>query len=120
MDAKQCLACLWLLWAGSTLHAQETVFYKCTDAQGKVSMQNGTPCAPGMKQEERRIGEVKTVPAKSADRKPKTEEPPPAPPQYGEFVQVVQPRVQHTPAAAAAGLPPPPALYQCSTWKGET
>ena len=33
-----------LLLAGQP-HAQETLCYKCTDAQGKVSMQNGTPCA---------------------------------------------------------------------------
>ena len=37
--------------------AQATVFYKCTNAKGEVSMQNGTPCAPGMKQEVKRIGE---------------------------------------------------------------
>ena len=54
---------LLLLCAPLALHAQDqTVFYKCTDAKGQVSLQNGTPCAPGMKQEVRRIGEVKTVP----------------------------------------------------------
>ena len=38
--------------------SQDTLFYKCTNAKGEVSLQNGTPCAPGMKQEIRRIGEV--------------------------------------------------------------
>ena len=54
---------LLLLCAPLALHAQQqTVFYKCTDAKGNVSMQNGVPCGPGMKQEVKRIGEVKTVP----------------------------------------------------------
>ena len=63
---------LLLLCAPLALHAQQqTVFYKCTDAKGNVSMQNGTPCAPGMKQEIKRIGSVRTVPVPAA--KPKAE-----------------------------------------------
>ena len=104
-----------LPWAAQ---AQETVFYKCTDAKGSVSMQNGTPCAPGMKQEIRRIGEVKTVPVPA--KKPKVEEPPEEKPQYGEFVLVGGPAMQRKPAPEAAGLPAPPPLYQCATWKGDT
>ena len=114
------LACLlWLcaLAAPAPALAQETVFYKCTDAQGRVSMQNGTPCAPGMRQEIRRVGEVKAVPAPPP--KPAAADVP-APVQYGEFVQVGGPRPQRTPAPEAAGLPPPPALYQCRTWEGDT
>ena len=98
--------------------AQETVFYKCTDAKGNVSMQNGTPCAAGMKQEIRRIGSVRTVPVPA--KKPKPEEPPPEPKQYGEFVLVGGPNSQRTPAPEAAGLPAPPPLYQCASWKGDT
>ena len=97
--------------------AQDTVFYKCTDARGNVSMQNGTPCAAGMKQEVKRIGEVRTVPEPEA--KPKAE-PPPEKPVYGDFVLVSGPNMQRTPAPEAAALPPPPALFQCTTWLGET
>ena len=111
------LACAMLL-AAHAVHAQETVFYKCTDAKGNVSMQNGMPCAPGMKQEIRRIGAVKVVPVPV--KKPPAEEPPPPPPQYGEFVLVRGPAVQRRPATEAAGLPPPPPLYQCATWEGDT
>ena len=57
------------------------MFYKCTDAKGNTSLQNGTPCAPGMKQEIRRIGSVRTVPVPAA--KPKTEAPAEKP-VYGE------------------------------------
>ena len=97
--------------------AQETLFYKCTDARGNVSMQNGTPCAAGMKQEVRRIGEVRTVPVPA--KRPDAPAPPPAP-AYGDFVLVSGPNMQRAPAAEAAALPPPAALYHCRTWEGET
>ncbi len=67
-----------LLFAAHGVHAQETIFYKCTDAKGNVSMQNGVPCGPGMKQEVKRIGEVKTVPVPV--KKAKVEEAPPEKP----------------------------------------
>ena len=95
--------------------AQETVFYKCTDANGNVSMQNGTPCAPGIKQEIRRIGEVRTVPVPA--RRPPAEAPPSAR-VYGEFVLVSGPNMKRNPAPEAAGQPPPPPLFQCKTWEG--
>ncbi len=97
--------------------AQETVFYKCTNAKGEVSMQNGTPCAPGMKQEIKRIGEVKTVPVPA--KKPVVEAPAEKP-VYGEFVLVSGPNMKRKPAPEAAALPAPPALYQCKTWEGDT
>ncbi|HWS76949.1 MAG TPA: hypothetical protein VN205_01105 [Thermomonas sp.] len=97
--------------------AQETLFYKCTNAKGEVSMQNGTPCAPGMKQEIRRIGEVRTVPVPA--KKPAVEATPAAP-VYGEFVLVSGPNMKRKPAPEAAALPPPPPLFQCKTWEGET
>ena len=109
------LACL-LLIAAHTAHAQQTVFYKCTDAKGSVSMQNGVPCAAGMKQEVRRIGEVKTVPVPA--KKPDVVEAPPEKPEYGEFVMVRGPAPKRAPAPEAAALPAPPALFQCRTWEG--
>ena len=108
---------LLLALAPSAASAQETVFYKCTDARGNSSLQNGTPCAPGMKQEIRRIGEVKTVPV--PEKKPATAAPVEAP-VYGEFVLVSGPNMQRKPAPEAAALPPPPPLYHCTTWQGDT
>lgn len=110
------LACA-LLFAAHGVHAQQTVFYKCTDAKGAVSMQNGVPCGPGMKQEVKRIGEVKTVPV-PAD-KPKAAEAPPEAPQYGEFVMVRGPAMKRAPAPEAVALPAPPGLFQCRTWRGD-
>jgi len=108
---------LLLAFASRPASAQETVFYKCTNAKGEVSMQNGTPCAPGMKQEIKRIGSVRTVPVPAA--KPKAEAAP-APPVYGEFVLVSGPNMKRQPALEAAGLPPPPTLFQCTTWEGDS
>ena len=104
-----------LLFAAHGVHAQETIFYKCTDANGSVSMQNGTPCAAGMKQEIKRIGEVRTVPVPA--KKPVVVEAPEEAPQYGEFVMVRGPALKRAPAPEAAALPAPPALFQCRTWE---
>lgn len=108
---------LLLVLAPRAASAQETLFYKCTNAKGEVSMQNGTPCAPGMKQEIRRIGSVKTVPVPAS--KPVVERPPEQP-VYGEFVLVSGPNMKRKPAPEASVLPPPPALFQCTTWEGDT
>lgn len=106
-----------LLAAPAPGAAQETLFYKCTDAKGGVTMQNGTPCAPGMKQEVRRIGEVRTVPV--PEKRPQAAAPPPAP-AYGDFVLVSGPAMQRAPAPEAAALPPPGPLFHCKTWEGDT
>ena len=106
-----------LLAVAGRAAAQETVLYKCTDAQGNTTLQNNQPCAPGMKQQIRRVGEVRTVPVpqKRADA------PPPLPtPVYGEFVLVSGPNMKRAPAPESAGLPPPPPLFQCRTWEGAT
>jgi len=113
------LLALLLLCLPWSARAQETVFYRCTDAKGNVTMQNGTPCAAGMKQEIRRIGAVSTVPVPARKPKRDAEAPPPAP-QFGEFVLVSGPTMQRAPAPEAAGLPAPPPLYQCTTWQGDT
>ena len=109
------LVLLCLLLCTRAAVAQETVFYKCTDAKGAVSMQNGTPCAPGMKQEIRRIGEVRTVPVPA--KKPSAEAPAAAP-VYGDFVMVSGPNMKRKPAPESAELPAPPPLFQCRTWDG--
>lgn len=109
---------LLLALAPRAIPAQDsTLFYKCTDAKGNVSMQNGTPCAAGMKQEIKRIGEVRTVPVPA--KKPAVD-PAPQAPVPGDFVLVSGPNMKRTPAPEAAALPPPPPLFQCKTWEGDT
>ncbi|MGV8923914.1 MAG: hypothetical protein ACOH1L_11305 [Thermomonas sp.] len=109
------LLLLLLLACSQAALAQETVFYKCTDAKGASSLQNGTPCAPGMKQEIRRIGEVRTVPVPV---KKKPVEVTPEALVYGDFVMVSGPNMKRQPAPESAALPPPPPLFQCRTWDG--
>ena len=109
------LLLLLLLACSQATFAQETIFYKCTDAKGMSSLQNGTPCAPGMKQEIRRIGEVRTVPVPA---KKKPVEATPQAPVLGDFVMVSGPNMKRKPAAESAKLPAPPALFQCRMWDG--
>ena len=109
------LLLLLLLLPPQIAFAQETVFYKCTDAKGASTLQNGTPCGPGMKQEIRRIGEVRTVPV---PEKKKPVEAPTEAPVYGDFVMVAGPNMKRQPAPESAELPAPPALFQCRTWDG--
>lgn len=115
MRALACIAMVAAL-AVQGAPAQETVFYKCTDAGGGVSMQN-VPCPAGARQDIRRVGEVRTVPVPA--KRPVVEAPAAAP-VYGEFVLVSGPNAKRAPAPEAATLPPPPPLYQCTTWDGET
>ncbi len=104
--------CGWLL-ATHASRAQETVFYRCTDASGAVTMQNDKPCAAGLKQEIRRIGTVPTAPPPTRAEAPPKFVPPPT----GAFELVVGPQ-QALPASAVpeADRTPPPVLYQCRTW----
>jgi hypothetical protein len=101
----------------------QVVIYRCTDAAGAVTLQNGTPCPKGSKQQKK----VMETPAPA----PMTVAPvsPPAP---------VEPEPARTPVVAPAPPPaptaptaptapqlviaprqPPPALFECETWNGD-
>jgi hypothetical protein len=113
--------------ATQVVSAQDTVvIYRCTDAKGALTIQNGTPCPKGDKQE-RRVMEA--APASST---PAFVPPPPVP---------APPPVQPAPARASppAAVPPPPPiapepettiadsdrlpppwLYECRTYNDDT
>lgn len=82
--------------------AQDITIYRCTDGQGRVTLQDA-PCAAGESQQRRSMVQPQApaprVPA------PPTAEPAPAP-------QVVD--------APPPPRPPPPPMYQCTTYDGET
>ena len=88
--------------------------YRCTDAHGQVTFQNGVPCPRGHTQQARTL-EAPTPPPP----------PPPAVPTPAATSPAAAPPVaSHAPVspAAPAGtapapLPPPP-LYRCSAWNG--
>lgn len=105
-----------VLLSAPTAPAQ-TVIYRCTDASGAVTMQNDTPCAPGMKQEIRNVGALPTAPAPA--RRPAVERPRHLPPPGASFELVVGPQkdapLPDSTVAEAERRPPPP-LFQCRTW----
>lgn len=113
---RTALVAAWLAVLGaSALQAQGTVIYRCTDAKGAVTMQNDVPCAKGMKQERRTIGELPSAPPPSGQAAPAAAT---APPPAAAFELVVGPQIDALPASVIpqAERKPPPALFQCKTW----
>lgn len=109
--------------AASAAHAQsqsqEVVIYRCTDALGRLTIQNGTPCPAGSKQETQAVERPMVIPAYETPPMLAEPEPPPAlaakpGPSAPERPQLPEP------AAIADGerLPPPP-IFQCDTWENK-
>ena len=115
--------------AAQTASAQGTVvIYRCTDASGALTIQNGTPCPKGSKQD-RRVMEAAPA-ALASPSVPPAPEPAPAP--------VRPPRaLMNPPPPAAVPSPPPiapepetaiadsdrlppPWLYECRTYNDDT
>jgi hypothetical protein len=96
--------------AAGAARAQGTVvIYRCTDAAGGVTLQNGTPCPKGSKQEVRRM----TAPP-----------PAPPPPAFVAPAPVAAPPAQPAPTPAAETptsrvLQPPTPLFACRKWNGD-
>ena len=99
--------------------AQATTIYRCTDAQGNVTMQNDSPCPPGMKQEVRTIGTLPTAPAPAPRKEaaPVSSDPPPG----AQFELVRGPVTEALPESTVPAVErkPPPALFECTTWEQE-
>lgn len=92
----------------------QVVIYRCTDASGAVTLQNGTPCPKGSRQQKRVMDTPPPAPAPIAPA------PAPAPPAAAPVTPTAIAPVAPVadPAAAASPVPkqPPPALYECRTW----
>lgn len=101
-----------LLGAGAA-RAEEVVFYRCTDAQGALTLQN-MPCAKGMRQEKKLMQGVNSAPAYVPAAAPAPAVPPAA---SAVAPGTAPPASIAAPPAASADAPrlPPPPLYQCST-----
>ncbi|WP_374602096.1 DUF4124 domain-containing protein [Arenimonas sp.] len=85
--------------------AQDITVYRCTDASGRVSLQD-EPCPAGQAQQQRSMVQPKDPPPRPAGPAPAASalpSPPPSP----------------VPAPAPLYLPPPP-IYQCTTYDGDT
>ena len=113
---RPCLALALVVLGGASVQAQDPVIYRCTDAGGAVTLQNGVPCGPGLRQEIRKVGALPSgLPPRRADPAPEPAGPPPG----ASFELVVGP--QHAPlpegTTPLAERVPPPALFQCTTWE---
>ena len=113
-------------WQVSTTSAHaEVVIYRCTDASGALTLQN-SPCPKGMKQEQRTMQGVNTVPmapGQASTAAPATATAPAAAP---ASTTTAAPRTA-TPTPATASSPstdarrlPPPILFQCTTHDKDT
>lgn len=104
--------------------AQDTVvIYRCTDAKGALTIQNGTPCPKGHKQE-RRVMEA--APASSTPFVPPPPAPAPAPPapRRASPPAAIPPppptEPEAEPTIADSDRLPPPWLYECRTYNDDT
>lgn len=111
--------------------AQKVTIYRCTAADGSVTMQNATPCPKDTKQEKRVIEPVTTVaapptallstaapaatpaPAPPAPAAPRPSQVPVAP----ATTPGVIPNV--APLASTSDRLPPPALFECRTYNND-
>lgn len=111
--ASLSLFALSLCLPGLAARAQQSVtIYRCVDATGIVTLQNGKPCAKGQQQQSRRM-DVPAAPLPQPLPEP-APVPAPAPPP--------QPAAPVAPAPAVVAAPeplPPPPLYRCRTWGGK-
>jgi len=106
-----------LLAAATLAHSQDVrtdTIYRCTDAFGALTIQNGVPCPKGSKQEVQVVEAPMVIPRFETPAPIVTEVPEPEP----EPKPAAPERPQAPPPAGVADserLPPPP-LYQCNTW----
>ncbi|PJK14112.1 hypothetical protein CO613_06890 [Lysobacteraceae bacterium NML07-0707] len=112
------LLVLLILLTGQTSRAQQSVIiYRCVDAAGIVTLQNGKPCSKGQQQQARRM-EIPAAPLSP----PMPETPPAQPAPAAEPAPATQPPALPAPEPVMASkrepLPPPP-LYRCRTWGGK-
>ncbi|MCW0454125.1 DUF4124 domain-containing protein [Xanthomonas sacchari] len=118
MRRALCLAVV-LTCAGAA-HAEPVVFYRCTDAQDNLTIQN-QPCPKGMRQQKKIMQGVSSAALPAAI----AAQPAPSPPPARATTAASTTASADTPAAAdAAAAPPPPPpppmlppppLYTCST-----
>jgi len=95
----------------------QVVIYRCTDASGAITLQNGTPCPKGSKQQKKVMETPAPAPVTAAPT-PASPSPPP------QAAPIPAPAPAPSPAPPApevviAPRQPPPALFECQTWNGD-
>ena len=116
---------LGLLLLVAPVHAEEVVFYRCTDGAGALTLQN-MPCPKGDTQQKKVMQAVTTVPmgvASTPAHAPTAAQSPTAPSPATSPTPAPLPALTAAPQAAAAANAkttddkrlPPPVLFQCTT-----
>ena len=112
------LACL-LLPATTSAQTNDTI-YRCTDARGHLTIQNGVPCPKGSKQQKQVIEAPTVIPRYTPPPAIVTSVPAPTPmPQPAAPPPVERPQPPPPSTIADADRLPPPPLYQCNTWDND-
>lgn len=106
---------------GTTAARAEVVIYRCTDTSGALTLQN-SPCPKGMKQEQRTMQGVNTVPMGPGTTPTAPATPPSSTP--ASTPTAPRPATTTTSPAPAASTDvrrlPPPILFQCTTHDKDT
>ncbi|MDQ1091790.1 hypothetical protein QE400_001203 [Xanthomonas sacchari] len=112
---RRALCLIALLACASAAPAKPVVFYRCTDAQDNLTIQN-KPCPKGMRQQKKVMQGVGSAALPAVPAAPPAPSPPPA-----SATNAATPADAPTPPAPAAAAPPPapalppPPLYTCTT-----
>jgi hypothetical protein len=114
-----------LMLLACSADAEEVVFYRCTDADGALTMQN-MPCPKGSKQEKKVMQSVSTVPMGSPAKAASSSTRPAASaraPESAEATPIVPAAPPPAESIAEATVEPtveqrlpPPVLFQCTTY----
>jgi hypothetical protein len=115
------VASIVLLALATFAHAQQKdTIYRCTDARGALTIQNGTPCPKGTRQQTQVIEAPTMIPryvAPPAIVTSASDPAPPTPPPVTDTSVVERPQAPPPAVLADAQRLPPPPIYQCSTWE---
>ncbi|WP_045737418.1 DUF4124 domain-containing protein [Xanthomonas sp. MUS 060] len=103
-----------LLGLAGLAHAEPVVFYRCTDAQDNLTVQN-QPCPKGMRQQKKIMQGVSTAPLPTEPAKPQPSASGSASTVTPPAAATASPTATTEPAPVAAPSPPPLALYSCTT-----
>lgn len=106
-----------VLLAPAAAHANaassDITVYRCTDGEGRVTLQNGTPCPKGQQQQARKMEAPPPPPM------PAIAPAPTPPPAATAPAMQARPEPQTTAARKPEALPPPP-IHRCRTWDGNS
>jgi hypothetical protein len=117
----RCVVVLIVLLLATSVHAQrQDTIYRCTDARGALTIQNGTPCPKGSKQQTQVVEAPTVIPRYVAPPAIVTAVPEPEPAAPAAAPAVERPQSPPPAALADADRLPPPPLYRCSTWENNT